>query len=125
MGAECRHSDFAGKAQRAGILIVGVELVVGVILLCVVEHHVFLDFQHIGEALGALFNLTGDQRLNVNRTAILQLFDFSIILLGIGLFTLSPYAGIYSDKLTGSHSHFNPFLKDVPDSEQSHYTTVL
>ena len=117
MGSECGHGDLSGITQRFGILIIGVELILGVILLCIVEHHVFLDFQHIGEALGALFDLTGDQRLHIDGAAILQLFDFRKILLGIGLFTLGPYAGIYGDKLSSSHSHFNPFLKDVSYSE--------
>ena len=105
MGGKGRHGDLSVKAQRLGIFIIGIELVVGVILLCVVDHHIFFDFQYIGEALGALFDLTGDQGLHIDGAAVLQLFDFCEIFLGIGLFPFSPYAGINSDKLSSSHSN--------------------
>lgn len=102
MGSKSWHAS-SRPSQRFCIRIIGVKLIVRVVLLRVVEHHIFLDFQHVGEALRALFNLTGDQRLYVDGAAILQLLNFGEIFLSIGFFPFRPYAGIDGDKLTSSH----------------------
>ena len=114
MGREGRHGDLCVEAQRARIIIVGVELVIGVVLLGIVEHHVLFDLEDIGEALGALFNLAGDQGLHIDGAAVLQLLDLGVILLGVGLFPLSPHAGIDRYKFTSSHS--NASFQSIFDS---------
>ena len=109
MGREGGHGDLALVAQRPRVGVVGVERVFWIIFLCVVEHHVLFDLQDIGEALGALFDLAGDQRLYVDGAAILQLLDFCHVLLGVGLFPLGPNTGIDNPKFTGSHK-IHPFM---------------
>jgi hypothetical protein len=70
-----------------------VELVVRVILLCVVEHHILLDLQDIGEALGALFDLAEDQSLYISGASVLQFLYLGVIFLGVGFFPLRLNAG--------------------------------
>ena len=105
VGGESGHGDLGLVAKRFRVLIVLIELVVGVVLFGVVEHHVLFDFEDVGKALGALFDFPGDQRLYVNGAPILQLLDLCEILLGVGLFPLGPHAGVDSHKFTSSHNY--------------------
>ena len=121
MGGEGGHGDLGLVAQRLCVLVVLIELVVGIVLFGVVEHHILFDLEDVGEALGALFDLAGDQRLHINGAAVLQLFDFREILLGVGFFPLSPDAGIDGDKFTGSqidHSFLSNYFLQGRSSDR-------
>ena len=107
MCAKSGHGDFLFIAQFPGIFIIGIELEIGVKLLCIIKHHVFLDIQLVGITLCALFDLAGNQCFHINGASFLQHSGLSHILFHIRLFPVRPNTGIYGYKFTGSHNYLS------------------